>query len=326
MEIVVFGAGAVGAFFGGLLVRGGQEVSFIARGAQLDALRTRGILIRSLRLGEVAIPRVQAFGRAAEVMSGQAARRPDLVLVCVKANQTAAILEDLATLLGPTSTVVTLQNGVDSDDTIAERFGRARVIPAVVYVGATIDSPGVVTHVAAGTIAIGVRAGGDATRLPVIRDALAASGQPIRISDDIQRERWQKLIWNASFNTVSAITGRTPRELLAVEEARATILGIMREVIAVGRASGLSLVDSDADDQIAWTERATAIRTSMMVDRKRHRAMETEALIGVIVRGGREHGVPTPVSDTVYGLLEAIESEALPEVNASWVPPPRQSG
>jgi 2-dehydropantoate 2-reductase len=326
VEIVVFGAGAVGAFFGGLLVRGGQEVSFIARGAQLDALRTRGILIRSLRLGEVAIPRVQAFGRAAEVLSGQAARRPDLVLVCVKANQTAAILEDLATLLGPTSTVVTLQNGVDSDDTIAERFGRARVIPAVVYVGATIDSPGVVTHVAAGTIAIGVRTGGDAARLPAIRDALAASGQPIRISDDIQRERWQKLIWNASFNTVSAITGRTPRELLAVEEARATILGIMREVIAVGRASGLSLVDSDADDQIAWTERATAIRTSMMVDRERHRAMETEALIGVIVRAGREHGVPTPVSDTVYGLLEAIESETLPEVSASWVPPPRQSG
>ncbi len=316
MRIVVFGSGAVGAFFGGLLVRGGGDVAFIARGTQLEALRTRGILIRSLLLGEVSVPSVETHVRAAD--AGVA----DVVLVCVKANQTAGILDELSTLVRSDTTIITMQNGVDSDDVIAARFGRARTIPAVVYVGATVDAPGEVTHVAAGTIVIGTRAGGDPARLALVREALAQSGQPVRISEDIQQERWQKLIWNASFNTVSAITGRTPRELLALDESRATVIAIMREVIAVGRAMGLALRDSDADAQIAWTERATAIRTSMMVDRERNRTMETEALVGVIVRGGRHYGVPTPVSETIYALLKAIEAGPLPAVTDAWVPPP----
>ena len=317
MRIVIVGAGAVGTFFGALLVRGGQDVCFVARGAQLDALRRGGIRIESLLLGEIVVPRVQVVARASD------AGAADLVLVCVKANQTSAILDDLAPLAGPATSIVTLQNGVDSDEAIAQRWGRERVFPAVVYVGATAEHPGVVSHVAAGTIVIGARPGGDAARLPGIRDALSASGQPVRISDDIQYERWQKLLWNAAFNTVSAITGRTPRELLASDAARAILLGLMREVVAVAQASGVPLRDRDIDPQIAWTARATAIRTSMMVDRERHRAMEIDALIGVIVHTGRAHAVPTPMSETVYGLLKAIEMESSVDATPAWVPPPR---
>ena len=318
MRMVVFGAGAVGTFFGALLARGGQDVWFVARGAQLEALRRDGIRIESLLLGDIVAPQVNAVARATDV--GAAA---DLVLVCVKANQTTDILDDLAAVVGSSTTIVTLQNGVESDDVIAERFGRERVFPAVVYVGATVARPGVVSHVAAGTIVVGARAGGDEGRLLMVRDALAASGQPVRISQDIQYERWQKLLWNAAFNTVSAITQRTPRELLASSQARSILLGIMREVVAVARASGVELRESDIDPQLAWTERATAIRTSMMVDRERGRAMEIEALIGVVVRGGRAHAVPTPISETVFGLLKAIEMGSAVESTPAWVPPPR---
>lgn len=317
MSIAVFGAGAVGAFFGGLLVRGGQDVSFIARGAQLDVLRTGGIRIHSLLLGEVHVPQVRACARAADVGA------VDLVLVCVKANQTAEALDDLAALVGPATSIVTLQNGIESDEVIAARFGRACVVPAVVYVGATVDRPGEVTHVAAGTIVVGSRSGGQDARLAAVREALAASGQPVRISADIQYERWQKLIWNAGFNTVSAITGRTPRDLVAQPGSREIVTGIMREVVAVARASGVMLQESDIEPQLAWTDRAPAIRTSMMVDRERHRAMEVEALIGVIVRHGREHAIATPVSETVYGLLKAMEAEPSDVRDAAWVPPPR---
>jgi 2-dehydropantoate 2-reductase len=317
VSIAVFGAGAVGAFFGGLLARGGQDVSFVARGAQLEALRTSGIRIHSLLLGDVIVPTVRARERAADIGV------VDLVLVCVKANQTAGLLDDLQSLVGPATTIATLQNGIDSDEVIAARFGRARVIPSVVYVGATVDKPGEVTHVAAGTIVIGSRSDGEGERLAAVRDMLAASGQPVRISDDIQYERWQKLIWNAGFNTVSAITGRTPRDLVTQPETRAIVVNIMREVVAVARASGVKLQESDIEPQLAWTDRAPAIRTSMMVDRERHRAMEVDALIGVIVRRGREHGVPTPVSETVFGLLKAMEAEPSEVKDAAWVPPPR---
>lgn len=316
MTILVYGAGGVGAFFGGLLARGGHDVRFVARGAQLEALRTQGLRIDSLLLGEVRLGPQHAFERAADC--GPA----DLVLICVKTHQTPAILDDLATVVSDRTSIVTMQNGVDSDDVVAARFGRARVIPAVVYVGATLDAPGLVTHVAAGTIVIGAREGVDASRLPVVRDALATSGQPVRISSDIQRERWTKLIWNASFNTVSAVASRSPRELLAVPEARALVVAIMREVVAVARAQGIAVGESDVDQQLAWTEKASAVRTSMMVDRERGRSMETDALIGVIVRKGREHGVPTPFSGTLFALLKAMEAQALSPAEHNWVPPP----
>lgn len=316
MKIVVYGAGGVGAFFGGLLARGGEDVHFVARGAQLEALRTQGLRIDSLLLGQVQLGPLQAHARAS------AAGRAGLVLVCVKAHQTEGILDDLASVVDDDTVLVTMQNGVESDEVVAARFGRARVVPAVVYVGATLDAPGLVTHVAAGTIVIGAREGVDASTLPAVRDALARSGQPVRISGDIQRERWAKLIWNASFNTMSAVTLREPRDLLVVPDARALVIGIMREVIAVAQAQGIALQDSDVDQQIRWTERATAVRTSMMVDRERGRAMEIDALIGVIVRLGRAHGIRTPFSEALYGLLRTIEAAPPPPPAQQWVPPP----
>jgi 2-dehydropantoate 2-reductase len=314
--ILVYGAGGVGAFFGGLLARGGADVRFVARGAQLDALRTRGLEIDSLLLGRIHVPSLRVYARAAD--AGPA----DLILLCVKAHQTAEALDDVAAAVTDSTVVVTMQNGIDSDDLVAERFGRARVVPAVVYVGATLDAPGHVTHVAAGTIVLGARPGVDTSRLPVVRDALAQSGQPVRLSDDVQRERWAKLIWNASFNTVSAVTGREPHDLLAVPEARTLIVGIMDEVVAVAQAIGVDLRSSDVDQQMAWTEKATAVRTSMMVDRERGRAMETDAIIGVVVRLGREHRVPTPYSETLFALLTAMDAAPAEPVAKSWVPPP----
>ena len=116
--------------------------------------------------------------------------------------------------------LIALQNGVESDEQLAARFGRRRVLPAAVYVGATIEEPGVVGHAAPARISIGARQGFDDRRLEAVREVLAATGQQIQVSPDIQRERWRRLMWNASFNTVSAVTLRTPAELLAIPETR----------------------------------------------------------------------------------------------------------
>jgi len=316
MKIAVFGAGGVGAFFGGLLVRGGADVHFVARGAQLEALRTKGILIRSLRLGDVVIPALHAESDTTRI--GPC----DLVLVCVKAHQTAEILDDLTALVGERTVLVTLQSGVESDEPLAQRFGAARVVPGVVYVGATLDAPGVVTHVAAGTIAIGVREHGDASRLPEVAAALGQSGQPVKLVDNIQAERWLKLLWNASFNPVSAIAQRTPRDLVSVPSTRQLIIDLMGEVVAVAAAQGIAIGVSAIDEQLAWTERAPAIRTSMMVDRNRGRGMEIDALVGVVVRKGGECGIPTPFSQSMLALLHAIAAEPRPDPAPQWVPPP----
>ena len=303
MITLVYGAGAVGGFFGGLLARAGEDVRFVARGRQLEALRTGGLTIDSGRLGRIVVSPVSVHE------SAKAAGAADLVLVCVKTQQLAEIVDDLANAVTDATVIVPLQNGVEADEQLAARFPRAVVVPAVVYVGATLEQPGVVSHAASGTIGIGARREQDRSVLPAIRDLLARTGQPVHISNDIQRERWNKLMWNAAFNSVSAITGRVPAELLTQPETRSLVIEIMREVLAVGRACEVDLRPEDVDAHLAWTEGAPGLRTSTMVDRERGRTMESDALIGVIVRKGGDAGVPTPRSSEVYALLCAIDGE-----------------
>ena len=301
MRILVYGAGAVGGFFGGLLAHVGEDVRFVARGAQREALQTSGLRIESRLRGTIVIPSVAVSESAATGGS------VDLILVCVKTQQTAGILDDLAAVVREQTVIVPLQNGVEADEELAGRFPHATVLPAVVYVGATLGAPGTVSHVAAGTIGIGATRERDSAVLEAVRDLLARTGQPIHISNDIQRERWHKLMWNAAFNSVSAITGRVPAELVSQPETRALVLSIMNEVLAVGRACGVDLRQEDIDRHIAWTEGAAGLRTSTMVDRERGRAVESDGLVGVIVRKGRGVGVPTPCSAVVYALLNAID-------------------
>ena len=303
MRILVYGAGAVGGFFGGLLAHAGEDVRFIARGAQREALQTSGLTIESRQRGTIVIPSVAVSDSAA--VGGSV----DLILVCVKTQQMASILEDLAAAVGEQTVIVPLQNGVEADEQLAGRFPHATVLPAVVYVGATLDTPGTVSHVAGGTIGIGARRERDNAVLPAVRDLLARTGQPIHISNDIQRERWHKLMWNAAFNSVSAITGRVPADLVSRPETRDLVRAIMNEVVAVGRAGGVDLREEDVDQHIAWTQGAAGLRTSTMVDRERGRPMESDGLVGVIVRKGREAGVPTPCSAVVYALLNTIDGQ-----------------
>jgi 2-dehydropantoate 2-reductase len=302
MKIVVFGAGGVGAFYGGLLARAGQDVRLIARGAQLEALRTRGLRISSLALGEIDVPPLRATDRVAEI--GHA----DLVLIAVKAHQTAGILDSVAPLVGDGTLLVALQNGVESDELLSARFGPQRVIGAVVYVGATLEQPGLVRHVAAGTLVIGHHGGISADRLERVRGVLASTGLPVRITPDIDRQRWHKLAWNASFNAISALTLRSSQELLATPSARNLLVGVMREVVAVANAQGVALGEADIEQLVAATEQAAPIRTSMLVDRERGRQLETDALVGVVVRKGGELGVSTPITSVLYALLTAVST------------------
>jgi 2-dehydropantoate 2-reductase len=312
MKIAVFGAGAVGSFYGGLLARGGQDVRFVARGAQLETLRGRGLRIASLSLGEIDLPPLPATSRAAEIGP------VDLVLVAVKAHQTAEILDDVAALAGPHTMLIALQNGIESDEALAARFGSERVIGAAVYVGATLEQPGLVRHVAAGTLVIGGRPGTSAERVEQVREALASTGLPVRVTPDIDRQRWHKLAWNASFNAISALTLRSSQDLLATPQSRDLIVAVMREVVAVASARGVALGEGDVEQLVGTTEKAAPIRTSMLVDRERGRPMETDALLGVVVRVGRQLRVPTPVTSVLYALLTAIDAQP---ASAASVPP-----
>jgi 2-dehydropantoate 2-reductase len=291
VKIAVFGAGGVGAFYGGLLARAGHDVHFVARGAQLDALRTQGLHIASLSLGEIRVPPVPATAHASEIGP------VELVLLCVKAHQTTDVLDEVAHLVRGGTIVMALQNGVEADEALTARFGAEHVVSFV-------------RHVAAGTLVI--------SNNERIRDVLASTGLPVRISADIERQRWHKLAWNASFNAISALTLRSTQDLLANPLTRTLLVAMMREVVAVANAQGVALGESDVEQLVATTEKAAAIRTSMLVDRERGRPLETDALVGVVVRKGREAGIATPIAEVLYALLSAIDA---PRAAAPELPP-----
>jgi 2-dehydropantoate 2-reductase len=300
VNILVYGAGAVGGFWGGLLLRAGHDVRFVARGAQLAALTSRGLRIVSDELGEIAVTPVRALSHASGTECAE------LVLVAVKAHQTEAVLDDLSTVVGDETTVIPLQNGIEADDVLRAKCGDRRVLSAVVYVGASVESPGVVRHVARGLLMVGNPYGVADARYRAALNVLAAPGLQVRAVENIHRERWYKLMWNASFNAVSALTLQASHPLLEEPRSRAVIEGAMREVAAVARTQGIRLLDGDVDASIAETKKLPPIRTSMLDDRERGREMEVEALVGVVVRLGGEAGVPTPVMTTLYGLLKAV--------------------
>lgn len=302
MRIVVYGAGAVGCFFGGLLARSGHRVRFVARGKQLEALHANGMRISSTILGDIAIQPVDVAASASDFGTA------DLVLVCVKAHHTSDVLSDMDEVVGPDTLIMALQNGIDADEVLVGRFGRSRVLSAVVYVGAAIEAPGVVRHVARGMLMLGSRFDVPAERVEMVAEQLTVPGLRMRTYEDIDRQRWYKLMWNTSFNAVSALTLQDSQTLLRTPETRAVIAASMHEVVAVAQASGVNLTAADVEKSIADTDALPPIRTSMLEDRERGRAMESEALVGAIVRRGRERGVQTPVTTVLYALLKGIDS------------------
>ena len=182
MRILVYGAGAVGGFFGGLLARAGEDVRFVARGTQLESLRTTGLTIDSTLLGTIRLPAVPAASSARE--AGPA----DLILVCVKTHQLPAILDDLASAVESGTVIVPLQNGVEADEVLSVRFPENAVLPAVVYVGATVEAPGVVRHVAAGTIGLGAIRSEDEAVLAGIRTR-RRKGLPLHTAGVLKDEK-----------------------------------------------------------------------------------------------------------------------------------------
>jgi 2-dehydropantoate 2-reductase len=165
---------------------------------------------------------------------------------------------------------------------------------------------------------IGDRGNVGAARVEAVREALASTGLPVRVTPDIERQRWHKLAWNASFNAISALTFRSSQDLLNTPETRELLIAVMREVIAVANARGVMLGPADIEQLVGATEKSAPIRTSMLVDREHGRPLETDALVGVIVREGQKLNVPTPNSSVLYALLTAIGA---PSAAAAPLPP-----
>jgi 2-dehydropantoate 2-reductase len=305
-KVAVMGAGAVGSFYGAMLALAGHRVTLIGRPAHVQAIQRDGLQLEMGR--QLHTVRVEASSDPSAVAGA------DLVLCCVKSGDTEDAARQIAPHLGPATLLMSLQNGVGNAETLA-RLLPCRVIPAVVYVAVALGGPGRVCHFGRGDLAIGAMPGGTQSSVPewptlqALVDFFAGAQVPVRIVPDVAVELWAKLLVNCAYNAISGLAQMPYARLAEQADIRALQDDIVREVIAVAAASGLTLpLDASLDAVRRIAVGMPQQLSSTAQDMARRKPSEIDHLNGYIARRGRELGVPTPVNRTLYALVKLVES------------------
>ncbi len=235
----------------------------------------------------------------------------DLVLFTVKSRDTREAAEATRPMVRAHTTVLAIQNGVENEAIIGEVLGDDRVVPGVAIIGVDMPEPGLIRHTNNGSITLGETSGEETQRVRDICETFAGAGVETRVSSDIGSVKWRKLVWNASFNPLTALTGRRVLDLIEDDNARTLAENAMREAIAVGRGLGHKIDDSIIERATQRDPNWADSKTSMLQDIERGRPTEIDALCGAVVRGGERVKVPTPINSTLLGLVKAKEREVI---------------
>lgn len=318
MKLAVVGAGAIGAYVGAALACAGSEVILIARGAHLQALRERGVRVVSDRGDFAAHP--AAFERIAD------AGPVDAVILALKAHQLGTVLDDLPALYHDRTLVVGMQNGlpwwyfqrhggphdgmvlesIDPGGRISAAIDPRRVIGCVVYAAAEIAEPGVIRHVEGTRFSLGEPDRSVSERCRELAAVFVAGGLKAPVEREIRAEIWLKLLGNAAFNPLSALTRATLVELADDPLVEPLVHEMMQECLALAQALGITL-EISIERRIDGARRVGAHKTSMLQDLEAHKPLETEALVGCIVELGAKLGIDVPATRHVYALIKLLE-------------------
>jgi 2-dehydropantoate 2-reductase len=302
MRVLVMGSGGVGGYIGGMLARAGHDVTFTARGAHLEAIQNNGLTM---------IDR----GESITLDTAKAVRYPkdaegpfDLVLFTVKTYDTAEAAEAIKPAVGPETVVVPLQNGVDAVDEIGRIVGKDLVLAGLTNIGARIVEPGTVERFSPFCgITVGEPGGGPSERAQKIVAALQEAGLPeAATTEDAQRAVWEKFMLLAPLASLTSAANVSTGKLRAVPEGRDLYHNLLREVHAVGKASGVNLPDESAQSTLNFflNTLPDTHTTSMQRDYDAQKRVELEHLAGTVIRRGKAVGVPTPGFEVAYAILK----------------------
>jgi 2-dehydropantoate 2-reductase len=317
MRFLIAGAGAIGAYLGARMAQAGFDVTLFARGPHLRAMQDRGVQVKSADGDFVARPAI--------IGSLEEAGPVDVVFLGVKAHSLPQLAPQLKPVLGPETAVVSTQNGipwwyfeafegewkglrlerVDPRGAISSAIEAHRVVGSIVYFSTEITAPGIIQHIEGNRISLGEPDGTRSERCRRIAEALVASGLRAPMTTRICREIWVKVLGNASFNPVSALTRATLVRMVQDPGVCSLIRNIMQEVEGVSRKLGMELPVS-IDQRIAGAEKVGEHKTSMLQDFEAGRPIEVEALVGAVVELGERVGLPMPYTRTVYSCTRLL--------------------
>jgi 2-dehydropantoate 2-reductase len=298
VRIAIVGSGGVGGYFGGRLAAAGADVTFLARGAHLEAIRARGLRITSPK-GDLHLPRVSAE-------SDPAAVGPvDVAFFAVKLYDTDGALAMLPPLVGPKTIVVGFQNGVETIASLTGAVGAAHTAGGVSYVSAVIAEPGVIKHTAMDHLIFGMPDGSRSLQLEALLEACRPAAFQSTLSPDITVEIWTKFVRLSVFSGMTAVTRSPIGAIVNDPELLEMLKAAVRETLAVAHAKGVAVASSiDEDVANAYKALPPQAKASMLEDLERGRRIELPWLSGAVARIGREVGVPTPIHTFINAVLK----------------------
>jgi 2-dehydropantoate 2-reductase len=324
MKVCIVGAGAIGGYLGAKLAQAGANVTLIARGAHLQAIQKKGLILRYADGTEDAIEDVAA------THDMNAAGIQDVVIVTLKAQSVPAIAPLLPVLYGEETMVVTAQNGipwwyfrkleslytgyriqsVDPDGIVEANIPVDRTIGCVVYPAAEIASPGVIQHIEGERFNLGELDGSKSDRILKLSQLINSAGLKSRVRDRIRNELWVKLWGNLAFNPISALTQATLEQICQYPLTRELAVNMMREASAIAEKLGVDFGIS-LEKRIAGAEGVGAHKTSMLQDIEARRPTEVDAIVGSVAELGRLTQTPTPYIDAIYASVKLLEKTAI---------------
>jgi 2-dehydropantoate 2-reductase len=298
-KILIVGAGAIGGYFGACLCRAGADVTFLVRPQTYLQISKNGLAIRTPPGDFVVYPKmIQAVAEMSRV---------DLIILAVKCYDLQEVLRQVEPLVKSGATVLTLQNGIDSEEVAAAFYGQDCVVAGVVYITARLAEPGMIEHFRRGTISMGERSGEKSERAQKIHALIAKAGIPCHLTGHIMKEKWEKLCWNATFNPLSVILDHPLSLILKSEDLLEIVRQGIREIIAVAKMENIFIHSDIIEDTISATFALQDHHTSMYEDYKNGNKTEIEYLSGEIVKRGEKWGIPTPIQKMLYSLVKGLE-------------------
>jgi 2-dehydropantoate 2-reductase len=315
MKICIYGAGAVGGLTAAWLARSGHDVSVVARGAGLEAIRRHGLRVRSEG-------RVESFAVRAD--SPEKLGPQDYVFVAVKAQSLTEVADRIAPLLGKDTSIVTAMNGVpwwffdrlafhggkerleslDPGGRLARAMPTERIVGCVIHLAASTPEAGLISHNMGRRLVIGEPGGRNSARTERIAAALQEAGFEVQVTPRIEKEFWVKLLGNVSFNPVSALTLSTADRLIESRAVKDYMVSIMREVLAIGRAVGVD-AEIDPEARIDMARKLGPFKTSMLQDMEAGKTLEIDGLLAGTLEIARKAGVSAPFTESLFGLIRA---------------------
>lgn len=305
MKIAVMGSGGVGGYYGCLLARQGHDVTFIARGSHLKAIQENGLQVKSIH-GDFHILPAKATDNPTEIGP------VDLVLFCTKTYATDEAAEQIKPIVGTNSTVMSLQNGIDAVEQIGAVIGMQHMIGATTWISSSIEASGKIKQVSQfRRVVLGEMDGQVTSRVQLIYETLRETGITVELSENILQNLWTKYVFIAAISSLGTLTRLPIGEYRAVSETRVMMISLMEEIVSVALAQKVNLDKDIIRKSLDFIDNAAPqIKASMQLDVDAGRRSELESMVGVIVRKGRELGIPTPTAGMVYAVLLPLDLKA----------------